>query len=229
MHAELVRPKGGPKARLGILGGTFNPIHLGHLRGAEAAREEFDLQKIYFIPAAVPPHKRQTIEASPAHRMEIVHLAIEDNPAFSVSDVELSREGKSYSIETILHFRRHYPEAELFFILGIDSFLEVTTWKRYQELFSLCHFVVLNRPGSAPPELRDLTPPDFWARFDPMIQASHWIHNPSGFSTYFLDRPVMDISSSEIRDRIRTGRSVRYMMPEKVAAYIYENGFYSGS
>lgn len=215
--------------RLGLLGGTFNPIHLGHLRGVEDAREAFNLEKIYFIPAAVPPHKNERIEVSPAHRVEMVRLAIENNPAFSVSDIELSREGKSYSIETILYFRNHYPEEELFFIVGMDSFLEVTTWKRYQDLFSLCHFVVLDRPGSKRCKLTDLTPHEFWATFRLGKDPSQWIHGPSGLSTHFLDKPLMDISSSEIRERIQTGRSVRYMMQEKVEAYIFKNGLYSRS
>jgi len=215
--------------RLGLLGGTFNPVHLGHLRGAEEAREAFNLEKIYFIPAAIPPHKDETIEVSPAHRIEIVRLATKDNPALSVSDVELSRGGRSYSIETILHFRKHHPEAELFFIVGMDSFLEVTTWKEYDGLFSLCNFVVLNRPGSVRHKLTDLTPHRFWANFRPGKDPNQWIHNPSGLSTHFLDKPVMDMSSSEIRERIRTGRSVRYMMQEKVETYIYKNGLYSGS
>ncbi len=215
--------------RLGLLGGTFNPIHLGHLRGAEEAREAFDLEKVFFIPAAFPPHKNERIEASPVHRLEMVRLAIRDNPAFAVSDVELSRKGKSYSIETILYFRKRYPEAETFFVVGMDSFLELTTWKRYEDLFSLSHFVVLNRPGSRRCKLTDLTPHEFWAIFHLGKNAEKWIHGPSGLSTYFLDGPLIDISSSEIRERIRTHRSVRYMMPEGVEAYVRENGFYSGS
>jgi len=185
--------------RLGLLGGTFNPIHLGHLRGAEEARETFKLEKIYFIPAAVPPHKNERIEVSPAHRLEMVRLAIEDNPAFSVSDVELSRVGKSYSIETIIYLQNRYPDAELFFVVGMDSFLEVTTWKRYQDLFSLCHFVVLNRPGSSRCRLRDLRPPEFWANFHVGDTPNRWTHGPSGLSTYFLEKPLIDISSSEPR------------------------------
>jgi nicotinate-nucleotide adenylyltransferase len=214
--------------RLGLLGGTFNPIHLGHLRGAEEAREAFGLEKVFFIPAAVPPHKNERIEVSPANRLEMVRLAIRDNPAFSVSDVELSREGKSYSIETVLYFRKHYPEAEVFFVVGVDSFLEVTTWKQYQDLFSLSHFVVLNRPGSRRCKLTDLTPHEFWAIFHLGKNADQWVHGPSGLSTYFLDEPLLDISSSEIRERIQTHRSIRYMMPERVEAYIRKNGFYSG-
>jgi nicotinate-nucleotide adenylyltransferase len=215
--------------RLGLLGGTFNPIHLGHLRGVEEAREVFGLERVYFIPAAVPPHKDERIEVSSADRLEMVRLAIENNPAFSVSDVELSREGKSYSIETLTDFRNRYPGAEIFFIVGMDAFLEVTTWKDYQDLFSLCCFVVLNRPRSKPRKLTDLTPREFWATFRPGKNPSHWIHGPSGFSIHFLDKPLIDISSSEIREKIRTGRSVRYMMVEKVEAYIRTNGFYARS
>lgn len=215
--------------RLGLLGGTFNPIHLGHLRGVEEARETFNLEKVYFIPAAIPPHKNERIEVSPTHRLEMVRLAIEGNPAFQASDVELSRQGKSYSVETIRYFRNQYPGADLFFIVGMDSFVEVTTWKRYQDLFSLCHFVVLSRPGTKRCRLTNLTPQQFWASFHRGKDANQWIHGPSGLSTHFLDRPLMDISSREIRERLRAGRSVRYMMEEKVEAYISRNGFYSRS
>ena len=216
-------------ARLGILGGTFNPIHLGHLRGADEAREALHLDGVCFVPVAIPPHKSERIEVPANHRLEFVRLAIENNPAFSISDVELQREGKSYSVETVRHFRRQNPTADLFFIVGLDSFLEITTWKRYKELFSLCHFVALSRPGLSRPQLTDLTPREFWETFRPGENADHWVHGPSGHSTYFLNRPFMDISSSEIRDRIRRGISVRYMMPERVEAYVLERQFYIGS
>ncbi len=213
--------------RLGLLGGTFNPIHLGHLRGAEEAREKLHLETICFIPAAIPPHKDERIRATPAHRLEMVRLATRDNPTFSVSDVELSREGKSYSIETVHYFRDRNRGAELFFIVGMDSFLEVTTWKSYKDLFSLCHFVVLDRPSAQRYQLTDLTPREFWSKFSISDDGRRWIYVPSGLCTHFLKNPVMDISSRDIRERIRTGRSVRYMMKEEVEAYISNNGFYA--
>jgi nicotinate-nucleotide adenylyltransferase len=157
----------------------------------------------------------------------MVRLAIEDNPAFSVSDVELSRTGPSYSIDTVLFFRDRHPEADLFFIVGLDSFLEVTTWRRYEDLFSVCHFLVLNRGGSTRCNLEDLTPRRFWADFQEEKGKNHWIHTPSGHSTRFMDRPRIDISSSEIRERIRRGMSVRYMMQDRVETYIQERAFYA--
>ena len=181
--------------RLGLLGGTFNPIHIGHLRGAEEAREAFNLERICFIPAALPPHKDDRIEVSPTQRLEIVKLAVENNTAFSVCDLELSRGGKSYTVETLHQFRRQYRDAELFFILGMDSFLEVTTWKRYEDLFSLCNFVVLRRPGSERKNPEDLTPRRYWAAFHPDKDGARWIHTPSGLSVYFLNNPLIDISS----------------------------------
>jgi nicotinate-nucleotide adenylyltransferase len=214
--------------RRGILGGTFNPIHLGHLRGAEEARERLHLDQICFVPAAIPPHKNERIEVSASHRLEIVRLAIKDNPAFSVSDVELRREGKSYSVETLRFFCHEDPEAELFFIVGLDSFLEITTWKKYHDIFALCHVVVLSRPGVARCDPTELTPREFWRAFHPGRNSNHWIYMPSGHSVYFLDRPFMDISSSEIRQRIRRGKSIRYMMPERVEAYVLQKRCYSG-
>ncbi|MEJ2071586.1 MAG: nicotinate-nucleotide adenylyltransferase, partial [Syntrophobacterales bacterium] len=134
--------------RLGLFGGTFNPIHYGHLRSAEEVAEALDLNQIWFIPAALPPHKSSSEVTSFEVRLALTRLAVGRHRRLKVSDVEGRRPGKSYTIETLHHFREEFgSQGELYFILGMDSMLEIATWKKYRELFTLSHFVVLNRPG----------------------------------------------------------------------------------
>jgi nicotinate-nucleotide adenylyltransferase len=213
------------KRRIGLFGGTFNPIHIGHLRGAEEIREAFGLQQVIFIPAATPPHKvtEEVIEAK--HRLEMVRLATTNNPFFSTTDIELSRPEKSYSIDTIRYFRERYPDI-FFFILGRDAFLEIETWKEFQHLFSLCNFIVMTRPGfqktlSTSP-LPEALVPVF--RYDQEIKG--WIHT-SGHTLHFKDITVLDISSTKVRELIERGESVRYLIPGEVEAYIQKNRLYS--
>jgi len=210
--------KKGESKRVGLFGGTFNPIHLGHLRGAEEIRELFNLEEIIFIPSSIPPHKvtGKVIEAG--HRLEMVKLATANNPYFSISDVELLRPGKSYSIDTIRYFRENQQD-NLFFILGGDAFVEIETWKEFQNLFSLCHFIVMARPGSqentsSSPFPRSLIP-NF--QYDPEKKA--WIH-VSGHMLYFKEIPFLDISSTKVRELIEKGGSVRYLIPAEAEAYI---------
>jgi nicotinate-nucleotide adenylyltransferase len=214
----------GQKKRIGLFGGTFNPIHSGHLRGAEEIRETFRLQEVIFIPAAIPPHKgtKEVIEAK--HRLEMVRLATATNPFFSTTDIELLRSEKSYSIDTIRYFSERHQEA-FFFILGRDAFLEIETWKEFQHLFSLCNFVVMTRPGSekalSSSPLPEALAPLF--RYDQGVK--NWIHT-SGHIVYFKEITVMDISSTKIRELIEKGESVRYLIPGEVEAYIQKNRLY---
>lgn len=136
--------------RLGLLGGSFNPIHWCHLSIAQATREVLDLDQILFIPAGAPPHKQPGSLAPAAHRYEMVRLAIQDVPHFGLSDLEIRREGKSYSIDTIRAIQRHYgADTALFFIIGLDAFLDLPSWKEAQTLLETCHFVVISRPSTA--------------------------------------------------------------------------------
>jgi nicotinate-nucleotide adenylyltransferase len=215
--AQASEPK-----KIGLFGGTFNPAHLGHLRGAEEIREAFGLQEVIFVPAAIPPHKaaREVIEAH--HRFEMVKRAIAANPFFSVTDIELSRPEKSYSIDTIRHFGGKYPD--LFFIMGGDAFLEIETWKEFQNLFSFCNFIVMTRPGpqraSRSPLPQALLP---CFRFDRELKA--WVH-ASGHLLHFREITVLDISSTKVREMIERGKSVRYLVPPEVEAYIDKNHLY---
>lgn len=210
-----------------MFGGTFNPIHLGHLRGAEEIREAFRLEEVIFIPSSIPPHKgtEKVIEAK--HRLEMVRLAIGSNAYFSSSDIELSRPGKSYSIDTIRYFREKHRDS-LFFILGRDAFVEIETWREFQNLFSFCHFIVMTRPGSQKDTLSSQLPgaltPTF--RYEPQEKA--WLHL-SGNRLYLKEISFLDISSTRIRKLIEKGESVRYLIPSGVEAYIRKNGLYRKS
>ena len=134
--------------RLGLFGGTFNPIHLGHLRAGLEIQERFSLDRVLYLPAAIPPHKATRELLSFAHRLKMVRLAVKGQSRLKASDAEIKRPGKSYSIQTVRYFHRAFPQGvDLFFILGLDAFLEISTWKDYRQLFGLCHFIVLDRQG----------------------------------------------------------------------------------
>jgi nicotinate-nucleotide adenylyltransferase len=217
----------GKSNRVGLFGGTFNPIHLGHLRGAEDIREAFGLQKIIFIPAANPPHKAREGLVDSGHRLEMVHIATSGNPYFSVSDVELKRTGKSYSIDTIRYFREK-EQGDLFFVMGKDAFMEIETWKEFRHLFFLCHYVIMTRPRhrqNAPgPRLPSSLSEDFLYR----PETEQWIHT-SGHTLSFKEIDYLDISSTKIRDWIQREKSIRYLILPEVEAYIHRYGLYRRS
>jgi len=216
--------KEGSEKRIGLFGGTFNPIHQGHLRGAEEIREAFHLEEVIFIPSSIPPHKltEKIIEAK--HRLEMVRLATSNNPHFSTSDVELLRAGKSYSIDTIRYFLGSRQKA-VYFILGGDAFVEIEAWKEFQNLFSICHFIVMTRSGfekdTLSPKLPKCLVPHF--RYFPRKKA--WIHT-SGHHLYFKEISFLDISSTKIRKLIQKGESVRYLIPAEVEGYIQKHRLY---
>lgn len=211
--------------KIGLFGGTFNPVHLGHLRAAEEIREKFGLEKIIFIPAHVPPHKKDGI-VSARHRFEMVKAALKDNPHFAASDIELQRQGHSYSCDTIGHFSLEYgPEADLFFIMGIDAFRDIATWKQYPEFFSLCNFIVMSRPGGYEPEPEKNVPADFAAMFTFNPQGRFYEHR-SGRRIYFSRISLLDISSTGLRQTLGEGRSVKYLVPDPVAGYILRHNLY---
>lgn len=206
--------------RLGLFGGTFNPIHYGHLRAAEEIREGLRLDRLLFIPAALPPHKESRHMVPFTTRLEMTRLAVADDPGFEVSDVESRRPEKSYSVDTLRLFRQEWPpDTEIFFILGLDAFLEIDTWKDYRQLFTLCHFVVLDRPGYDRGQLEStLTTrvhPD--CRHD--AEAGAYLH-PAGSRIYFRPITLLEISSTAIRTAVSQGRSIRFLLPEAVRRYI---------
>jgi nicotinate-nucleotide adenylyltransferase len=212
--------------KIGILGGTFNPIHNAHLRIAEEVRDRFDLGQIMFIPAATPPHKPLAGELSFAVRSEMVRLAIADNPAFAISDMEEKRGGKSFSIDTLKGLHREFPHDEFFFIVGSDSFLDIGSWREYAAIFNLCNIVVVERPGADATRL-DVVLPVAIAHEFCYYEAENRLGHRSGYSVYSLAGTLLDISSSNIRKLARLGRSIRYLVPDAVEHYIKEQRIYS--
>jgi len=193
--------------RIGLMGGTFDPVHYGHLVIAEVARAEFSLDRVIWIPAGDPPHKDHAVTPQ-EHRHAMVLLATASNPHFVVSRLEMEREGPSYSIDTIQHFQREAPAAELFFITGADTILELLTWRRHEEVIRACRFLAVTRPGF------DLT------RLSGVLPASY-LEQIS-----LLTGPGVDISSTHLRQRVREGRPVRYLIPEPVEDYVRKHRLY---
>lgn len=212
--------------RLGLFGGTFNPIHYGHLRSAEEVAEALDLDQLWFIPAALPPHKSPSDVTSFEVRLGLTRLAVGRHPRLAVSDVEGRRPGKSYTIDTLHQFREDFgPQGELYFILGMDSMLEIATWKDYRELFTLSHFVVLDRPGYDQDRLADILRGQVHPNFQTLSGAEGFQH-PSGYRVLIQATTLMDISGTRIRRLVREGRSIRYLLPEPVRRFILKNKLY---
>jgi nicotinate-nucleotide adenylyltransferase len=211
--------------RLGILGGTFNPIHLGHLRAAEEIGEDLALDKVYLIPSGMPPHKPRGPIADFSHRLEMGRLASAISPLLDVWDIEGTRTGFSYSIETLKSFHASFgPEVELFFIIGTDAFLEIETWKEYENLFEYASFVVINRPGYQSEKLMafvESLPVGF--RWNP---EGNCFRHPSGTILFQKDITLMAISASKIREKVAKGESIRFLVPEAVRNYIEKTGIY---
>ncbi len=196
--------------RLGIMGGTFDPVHFGHLVIAEEARYEFALDRVVWVPAGDPPHKQSREVVSQEHRYAMVLLATAGHPAFEVSRLEMERSGPSYTVDTIRSFSELKPEAELFFITGADATLEILTWHRHEDLVRLCRFIAVTRPGYDLNRLNTVLPESYLPRIS-TIQA-----------------PGVDISSTDLRARLRNGEPVKYLVPDDVEAYLRKHRLYSG-
>lgn len=210
----------------GLLGGTFDPIHFGHLRAAEEMLQIFDLNRIIFVPSSRPPHKLEAEITSFYHREQMVRMAIEGNVSFSFSDVENQRTGKSYSVETVEYILNKYLEdLKLYFIIGQDAFQAITTWKDWEKLLLLCNFAVMTRPGYQQKGLGAVLPEDFASRFtyDKKIDG---YSGPTGNVIYFRSVTFLDISSSRIRESAKAGQSIRYLVPDNVRNYIIKNSIY---
>ena len=196
--------------RIGILGGTFDPIHIGHLITAEIVRVSAALDEIIFIPAARPPHKENKGEAPAEDRLRMVQCAVEGNPSFSVSDIELKREGPSYTVDTIAVLSEQLRDAELFFITGADAMNDLYRWHDPVRLLHSCTFIVAARQGVELDESR------LAEQFSPEQRSRIRI----------VPTPHLEISSTVIRARVRAGRSIRYLVPRAVELYIEERGLY---
>lgn len=210
----------------GLLGGTFDPIHFGHLRGAEEMLEIFNLNRIIFVPSSRPPHKLEAEITAFNHREQMIRLAIEDNVNFSFSEVEKLRAGKSYSVETVEYILNKYMEdLELYFIVGQDAFQAVTTWKDWERLLLLCNFAVMTRPGYDDMRLNDILPKEFAEKFI-YDKKNDGFKGPTGHTIYFRHTTFLDISSSRMREMVGEGKSIKYLTPDKVRQYIAKNSLY---
>lgn len=211
--------------RLGIFGGTFDPIHFAHLRCAEEAREALSLDQVLFVPSASPPHKSGTV-ASGVDRLAMVRRAIAGHPCFRASSIELDRPGRSYSIDTLRLLRQRFPEPTKFvFLLGLDAFREIGTWKDYTELFALTDLAVLSRPPHRLTSPRTLLPVAARRQFCYGSSRRMLVHT-SGNRIVFLDVTALDISASDVRQRARRGHSIRYLVPSSVASYLERRRLY---
>lgn len=212
--------------KTGIFGGTFNPIHLGHLRVAEEIREFFHLDRICLIPAAFPPHK-PPCEISGSQRLEMIQLAISDNLGMAVSGVELEREGPSFTIDTVQHFKSGAgPRDRHFLIMGMDTFLEIDTWKSYRKLLGQIDLIVVSRPETPDrPEFDHFLSTRISGEyeFDPKLNC---YRHPENRRIFSHKTTGLDISATRIRQLITEGRSIRFLVPEKVEAYIRTRRLY---
>ena len=203
--------------RIALFGGSFDPIHLGHLISARAVAERLELSRVIFLPSAAPPHKNASDLLAPEHRAEMVRLAIAEEADFEFSDFDLTRSGPSYTVETIAHFGQQLgPEAVLYWIIGADSLPELPTWCRARELVASCRIVTAARPG--------------WERIDFDALRPHFsAEQIDGLRANMVETPRIDISATDIRRRVREGRSIRYLVPETVCEYILEHRLYLGA
>jgi nicotinate-nucleotide adenylyltransferase len=212
--------------RIGLLGGTFNPIHNGHLKTAELVSRRLGLKRVLFIPSYIPPHK-ESFDVLPArHRMKMVRLALQDYPGFFPSTVEIDSPRTSYSIHTIPKIKNIHPCAELFFILGIDAFLEIETWREYRKVLDLCSFAVISRPGYSLDKAWSLLGAEYADRITTLPGEGGEPSASGRPLVYLLDMETPDISSTDIRNRIRAGHSIEGLVPDPVAVYIQSNGLY---
>jgi nicotinate-nucleotide adenylyltransferase len=224
--------------RIGIYGGTFNPIHLGHLRAAEEIAERLALERIVFVPSAKPPHKGTLrahagppAEAGPlapaADRLAWVRAAIADNPRFEVDELELARAGASYTVDTLaLIGRQTAPELPTF-IIGHDAFAELGTWKDPQRLLELAHFAVMSRPPTVSGHLADWLPEVLRGDVELAPDGQNGRHRRAGTELRLVEIAALDISASDIRARLRQRRSVRYLLPEAVRVAVEKSGVFA--
>jgi len=199
--------------KIGILGGSFNPIHNGHLILAESVRDTLGLQRVLFIPARTPPHKADRELTDATHRAAMVQHAVYTNPRFAVSDIELRREGPSFTIDTIRELRRAHPDDEFYFIIGADTVSELPMWKDIEALGKLCTIVVGARPSCS-----DALFDDVEGRLpDEFVRA---------LKEHYVRTPMVEISSTDIRQRVREGRSIRHLVPHGVLDYLRTHSLY---
>jgi nicotinate-nucleotide adenylyltransferase len=215
--------------KIGIFGGTFNPIHYGHLRSAEEIRTMFGLERIFFIPSGNPPLKRKDL-AEANHRYNMVRTAVRGNPYFEVLDIECIRPGKSYTVNTLELLVKKYADVDFYFMLGIDAFLDIPNWREPEKILSLTNFIVLSRPGYYFEDLLGSPYLDIkktgLAGLDRGGSESCRTALPNSRKVFLSKVTPIGISSTDIRKSVKKGFSIKYMLPENVESYIISNSLY---
>lgn len=200
MSQEAIQPANAGRHRIGIMGGTFNPPHIAHLLMAEQVGSQLDLDEVWFMPTATPPHAQGKTTIASQHRVQMVQKAIAGNSRFKLQPYEVNKGGTNYTYDTMAHFTKAYPETDFYYIIGTDSANDLATWHRIDDLVRLVQFVGVRRPGEKP------------------------YNGP--YPILWVDSPLMDISSTEIRLRVFLEQSIRYQVPQAVAEYIDKHGLY---
>jgi nicotinate-nucleotide adenylyltransferase len=224
--------------RLGLMGGPFNPIQFGHLASANQVCEAFALDTVMFVPAAIPPHKEVAEIIAPHHRLMMAMLATIIHPGFAVSSIEIDRPGASYTVDTVAQLKHQSHESlAIYFIVGIDAFLEIASWRQPEVLLGSCHTIVTSRPGYnlhelALTTLRQVSLMYPHLTFKPLAgkrpMDSPGFHvRGTPYQIYLQQVSALDISSTDIRQRVKTGQSIRYLLPDTVDAYIRKYQLYS--
>lgn len=198
--------------KIAIMGGTFDPIHIGHLIAAERVHEELGVDYIYFIPSNIPPHKNYENMADSSQRYNMVELAIKSNPRFKISDIELKRQGNSYTIDTIRELKKTLiTDTTIYFIIGADNASAILRWKEAEELLKIVELVIVTRPG----------------KWENGFESEINLLKNSGGTVHVIEIPLISVSSGEIRNRVRNNKRIEYLVPEEVKEYIYENKLYT--
>jgi nicotinate-nucleotide adenylyltransferase len=198
--------------RIGIMGGTFDPVHIGHLFMAETAREVLNLDKVLFIPTGYPPHK-ETSEVTGQQRIHMLQLAVGNNPSFQVSEMEVMRSGTTYTVDTLTELKTANPRDKFYFIIGADTLLELETWRNFEKVAGMCSFAVYHRLGFNREELE---------------KEARKLSDAYQAEIHFIEGPHLEVSSSSIRKRLAENKTIRYLVPDDVVKYIAEHKLYKG-
>jgi len=213
--------------RVGLFGGTFDPIHYGHLSAAEEIIQTLSLNKVYFIPSAIPPHKEESNITPAADRLKMLRLAIEGNEHFDISEFELERETPSYTVDTLEHLTGAHPDLEFYFILGNEIFNKIESWKDYRRLFELTNFVVITRPGFSDVDSNKipLALKDDFRYYKKVENVISYTNNARDI--VFTEIRGIEISSTDIRNSVKSNKSIKYLIPDKVEKYIITEKLYA--
>jgi nicotinate-nucleotide adenylyltransferase len=219
--------------RIGLFGGTFNPIHRGHLRAASEVKKSFNLDQVFLIPAALPPHKTPGAVAGAEDRLKMIHLAIEGLAGITVSDVELNRPGPSYTIDTVYDFKQTFADdSRIYLMMGLDAFLEINTWKSHAELLEQIAFIIMARPDE---DYRDAH--QGWKILENYLKltlsedyefqaAPDCYYSEGKPPIHIIDIDALDISSTKIRENVKKKKTIEHLVPARVAEFIQSKGLY---